>query len=209
MKIGFELEAFILKDGGLGNDPIPVLVPRGIPKDECGWLVEIRSEPHSNVSKAIALFQVDKAEVEQTLKISYPELTLAYVPTFDIPRDLKVAARRLTGKGTLAYRNLYGHENHRTRLATASMHISFTNERVHSYVDQRSFAQQFKYAGFIDHAKIIVGLDKAFKAEIRAAGRNPGFYEVKTDGRIEYRSLPNDVGFKKVQEVLTTLLKGV
>lgn len=64
---------------------------------------------------------------------------------------------------------------------------------------------EFSYPGFVDHAMLVGRLDSAFKAEIRAARRNPGFYERKGDGRIEYRSLPNNVDLEKVREVLGSI----
>lgn len=200
LKLGFELEAFILKDG------LPTLVPTSLPMDECGWLVEIRSDPHTSVRKAIALLNVERAIVEERTQ-KFPELTLAFLPTFDVPRDVKVKALRRTGKDILRYRNLYGHENHRTKLSTASLHVSFTNEQTFFYTDMKGVNKEHKYPGFIDHAKIIMAFDKAFKDEIRAAGRNPGFYETKPDGRIEYRSLPNNVDLQKLQDTLSSILR--
>lgn len=214
MKIGFELEAFCLRErenweGGLGAGPHPldpILVPDGMPFDECGWLVEIRSEPHTDITKAIYLLKAEQELVEAQAKKA--NCVLSYVPLFEIPRDLKVQAARRNGKGLISYKNIYGHETHKnsTKLATASLHISFTNERTYTYFDKENRKQEFKYPGFVDHAKIIVGLDKAFKTEINRAKRNPGFYEIKTDGRIEYRSLPNDVDLNKVNTVLSELL---
>ena len=206
IKIGFELEAFCLKDK-------PILVPTELPYDECGWLVEVRSEPHTDVEKAVHLLLAEKKVVEA--KARELEVSLLFEPLLEIPRDLKVQAARLHTKGLISYRNLYEHETHKcsTRFATASLHISFTNERCFNYKKHLCCAknhteeQVFKYQGFIDHAKYIVALDKAFKSEISKAKRNPGFYEIKSDGRIEYRSLPNNIDLDKLSNVLTDLLK--
>jgi hypothetical protein len=137
------------------------------------------------------------------------EIDLLYEPLFEIPRDLKVQAAKHYSKGQLKYENIYGYETHRcsTKLATASLHVSFTNELERTYVDHKGNYVEHKYQGFIDHAKFIVALDKAFKKEIKEAKRNPGFYEVKYDGRIEYRSLPNNVSLDKLEEVLRGLLE--
>lgn len=217
MKIGFELEAFCLasRDQGPdkgGNMLVPVLVPDGLPYDECGWLVEVRSEPHTDITKAIFLLQAETRTVEAQARKA--GVSLSYVPLLDIPRDLKVKAARRHGKGLLAFRNLYGHETHRTRLATASLHVSFTEEKMFTYNraspiapgGYSSHVTNFTYPGFVDHARIIVSLDAAFKQEISAAKRNPGFYEVKPDGRIEYRSLPNNVCLDKLEHVLREVL---
>jgi hypothetical protein len=130
MKFGFELELFChdLKDKPEG---VPCLVPLGLPYDECGWLVEVRSEPHTDIRKAIALLLAECDAV--TEKADKAGIALIKQPTMDIPRDLKVKAARAHGKGILRYRNIYGHENHRTRLATASLHISFTSQQDFGY----------------------------------------------------------------------------
>lgn len=201
MKYGFELEAFVVD-----RAEKPVLVPPGVPFDECGWLLEIRSEPHSDIDMAIALFKVEKDRViQKTLSQGvYP----SFVPLMIIPRDMKVEANRRYSKGRIQYQNIYGFQTHRcpTKFQTASLHISFTNEQKFDYYDNKGQHYVKTYPGFVDHAKLIVGLDKAFKQEIKAAKRNPGFYEVKYDGRIEYRSLPNTVDMNKVAEVLRKLL---
>lgn len=221
MKIGFELEAFCLKRGEDLIKPVteervpsfsPCLVPDGLPLDECGWLVEVRSEPHTDITKAIFLLQAETRTVEAQAKLK--GVSLSYVPLLEIPRDLKVKAARRHGKGLISYRNLYGHETHRTRLATASLHISFTEEKMFRYREFAGMVQggatmrdgAFTYPGFVDHARIIVSLDKAFAKEIAAAKRNPGFYEVKADGRIEYRSLPNNVCLDKLERELRRIL---
>lgn len=198
IKYGFELEAFCLDF--LGK---PILVPSGLPLDECGWLVEVRSEPHADLGKAMCLLNY---EVEQVKKQAIAKaVALEFNPTRDIPRDLKVQARRIHSKGMLKYRNLYGFENHRTKLATASLHISVSNQfEVTRYTSKGEAFKTFE-TKFLDHARLIAYLDRAFKQEIREAGRNPGFYEVKPDNRIEYRSLPNNVDLGKVQSELAKL----
>lgn len=200
MMIGFELEMFCLDK--LGK---PILVPSPLPLDECGWLVEVRSEPHHNVTKAIHLFLAEMSIVEaQALKAG---VNLLMTSLYDIPRDLKVEARRKGVKGLLHYDNIYGFQNHKTNLATASLHVSFTNEKTFAYRDEKNDPRTHKYPGFVDHAKIIVALDKAFKQEIKDSKRNPGFYERKSDGRIEYRSLPNTVSLAKLETTLQEILK--
>lgn len=203
MKIGFELEAFCLST----ITKLPILVPGILPMDECGWLIEVRSEPHTDVTKAIYLLGAEQQKVERLAEKAGVSLDLN--PLREIPRDLKVQAARRNGKGLIAYRNIYGYETHRnsTRFQTASLHISLTNEcENHWRLPNENADRVFKYQGFIDHAKFIMGLDQAFKSEIAEAKRNPGFYERKYDGRIEYRSLPNNVNLDKVHDVLELLL---
>lgn len=202
VKFGFELEAFCLDSSGAVS-----LVPSGIPFDECGWLCEIRSEPHVAIYKAIHLLIAEQKKVEiDALKAG---VNLHYTPLLEIPRPLKVQAARRFGKGLIAYKNIYGYETHRnsTRFQTASLHVSVTNQAEWHYTDQKDRPQVHRYAGFVDHARLISLFDRRFKTEIAAAKRNPGFYEIKPDGRIEYRSLPNNVDLFKVAEVLEEFLK--
>lgn len=224
-KFGFELELFCFREDpafkpelGAGPAPrIPCLVPNSLPMDECGWLVEVRSEPHSDLRKAIALLETELEAVEYEARKA--NIYLLREPLYEIPRDLKVKAARQHTKGLISYKNIYGHETHRcsTKFATASLHISITNENVKTFtkpdwriegkfIVKSNSTEEFRYQGFIDHAKLIVGLDKAFAGEIKAAQRNPGFYEIKSDGRIEYRSLPNTVDMEKVHIELEKLL---
>lgn len=206
MKYGFELEMFCTRSIGVEPGNVePCLVPDGLPYDECGWLIEVRSEPHSNIRKAIALFQAEIDSVKE--KAAKANILTVTIPLMEIPRNLKVAAQRKHGKGLLTYRNIYGHETHRnsTKLATASIHVSFTNKIEWHYTNDKGLPRVHKYPGFVDHARLIIGLDRAFAAEIKAAKRNPGFYEVKGDGRVEYRSLPNNVDLEKLRKVLEAL----
>lgn len=194
MKFGFEMELFLVNGAG---EPQMVPVNSGLPYDECGWLVEVRSEPHTNIDKAMALFQFEIEKVKQQVRNA--GFFVEQVPFKEVPRNLKVQAARNYSKGRIAYQNLYGHETHRngTKLQTAAVHVSVTNR--YEFKHDKGV---FTYAGFVDHAKFIVKMDNAFREEIRQTRRNPGFYEVKPDGRIEYRSLPNDIALPKLAATL-------
>ena len=203
LKFGFELEFFIV-DTLTGQ---PTLVPPDLPKDECGWLVEVRSEPHEHPLKAIHLLHAEtQLVVERAERRGFQ---LKRQPRMEIPRALKVDAARQNGKGLLRFRNLYGHKTHRNspKEATASLHVSITNAQRYSYRDKDNRELSFTYPGFIDHAHLITTCDREFTKEIKESKRNPGFYEIKHDGRIEYRSLPNDVDLEKVARVLTQLVE--
>lgn len=201
IKLGFELEAFVFN-----QNQEAILVPNDLPYDECGWLAEVRSEPNADVVRAVYLL---RAETTKVLKDAQRlGVVLDFSPLYPISRELKVQAARRFGKGRLAYRNLYGHETHRcsSKFATASLHVSFTNQQEFHYTDQDRQHRIHKHNGFVDHAKYVSYLDRAFKEEIKVAKRNPGFYEVKSDGRIEYRSLPNNVDLDKLTTVLVEML---
>lgn len=83
------------------------------------------------------------------------------------------------------------------------MHISIKKEL--SYRDS-----SFKYAKVLDFPYIFKRIEAEFGKEIADSDRTKGFYEVKDDGRVEYRSLPctliNDVNFaKRLENALDNL----
>ncbi len=63
-----------------------------------------------------------------------------------------------------------------------------------------------KYSPLWDYIQLFRFLDQRFEAEIKEAGRLPGFYELKHDGRIEYRSLPANADLTKIATALQEYL---
>lgn len=194
MKFGFELEKFLLKDGK------PTVVPQELPHDACGWLVEFRSAPYSNPYEAIGSLYADMAEV--TMQVKQKGFTLSEESFMDIPRGVKLEARRLYNKGVIAFQNLYG--KNPSRLDHAGLHVSFTRP-VEPYCEKnlKHPAQNLIW----DFPTLFKKLDKHYAREIAAAKRVPGFYEIKHDGRIEYRSLPITVGLWDLAGVLYDFTK--
>jgi hypothetical protein len=207
LKVGLEQEFFCVSSGE-NNTEIPNLVPKAIPYyDDCGWLFEARGNPSRDIIDAIfslkaAVYRLDAsiAAYNRNKSADNPELKKGSLPFMTIERDLKVAAARKFSKGLIRYRNLYGHEHHRTRNNefTAGIHISFTNPTEVRNEDKRTVTVN----GMFDFNRLFSIFDKEFSTEIREAKRNPGFYEIKGDGRIEYRSLPNTVNLEKVISVV-------
>jgi len=192
LKYGLEKEYFLLKDGK------PIVVS-GFPADECGLLVEARGEPHYSITGAI--FSLLSKDYELQTKAKKESLVLSDQPLMVIPHDVKLEAMRRFAKPLIKYENLYGHKAHKNSLReqTAGVHISFTSPQSYSYDNGKIY----KYNTIFDFVQIFKKLDKAFAEEIKSAKRLPGFYELKTDGRIEYRSLPANVNLFKVIEILS------
>ena len=199
LKIGLEKEFFCLD--AEGN---PCVVPAGMAADSCGWLVEARGEAFFDITDAVYSLKADEYKLQKLAAVK--GVTLDDVPVKKVSRTVRTSAARSYDKGLIKYRNLYGYENHKNTLAeaVAGVHLSFTNPGTVSLGDGK--ADRTYYKNF-DWVQIFLALDKAFAVEIKAAKRNPGFYEIKSDGRIEYRSLPSNVDLDKVIDVLTTLLK--
>ena len=197
---GLEKEFFVMPNG---TEKQPVLVPNGIPKDACGYLAEARGLPHRSIEQAVYSLMAEEYRIETELEKL--NLIADDVPVLKLPRELFIEAQRHNVKGLIAYNNLYGHNHHKNKQneAIAAVHISITRP---SYVttDQNSKTTVNKNFDYVD---IFRTLDKAFADEIKAAKRLPGFYELKDDGRIEYRSLPSNVDLLKVIEVINSIIK--
>ena len=87
------------------------------------------------------------------------------------------------------------------RLATHLAAQSRFKYRLGAVVVKRKGMTQIVLQNF-DWVKLFTHLDDCFSKEIEESGRNPGFYEVKFDGRVEYRSLPSNINLKKVISVI-------
>lgn len=185
-KFGLEQEFFIYRQ----DTQALTEIPKGslLPHDSCGYLAEARGKPSENVQDAVYLLM---SEVKRIKDIAAREgLILENIPTATIPKEMRQRIRRKFAKDTTKYENLYGYESHRNKPneGTAGIHLSVTNENTISIGDKTA-----KYNTMWDFVKFFKFLDKRFEDEIKAASRRPGFYEIKPDGRIEYRSLPANI----------------
>lgn len=196
LKIGLEKEFFIQKDGDY------VIAPDGLPFDESGLLAEARGKAFSCPVEAVFSLNADIYRLQSKAK----ELAVNLLdnPIAVIPRQLRVKASRRFAKGLTKYQNLYGYEYHRNNRNenTAGIHISFTQPQTIT-----EGKETFKYFAMFDWLQIFRKLDSNFKDEIKGSKRQPGFYELKSDGRIEYRSLPSNTDLNKIIEVLQKILK--
>ena len=185
MQFGIELEHFYLVEGQVAK------VPPTIPHDDCGWLVEYRGLPYDSPFEAVGSVLAAKK------RIKLPEGAELGTENFmRVPRSVKLACRREYVKGIINYQNLY--DRAPSRLDHAGVHVSFTSPYI-----RRLKSGEIRINQMWDFSTLFRALDKEFRDEIRAARRVPGFYELKYDGRIEYRSLPQSVDLWKVAEFLS------
>ena len=199
LKLGIEHERFCFKDGKVA------VVPNGLPADSCGWLVEARGNPFIDVAEAIYSVKCANFKIDKQLPEGYE---LQNIPLAVVDKKIKISANRVYAKGLVAFQNYYGFETHRyaAKESCAGIHISFTNPTTVKWEHEKETFERIVNQLF-DYTIIFTSLDRAFKDEIRKAKRNPGFYEIKSNGRIEYRSLPNDISYDKLYDVLTKVLK--
>lgn len=195
MKYGLECEFFVSTKGKkktfVGN------LDHTLTPDECGFLAEARGRPHDSIREAVFSLMADIHRLEDAAKTL--GLNLVRIPYADVPYDQVLESRRHFAKKTIEFQNLYGHNSHMDEeKKTAGIHISFTCQKTHFFQWQKKNEERFDYQPNWDWVQPFRYLDKAFEKEIKQARRNPGFYELKHDGRIEYRSLPNNVDLMKV-----------
>jgi hypothetical protein len=212
MKIGLEKEFFLLLNG----EPISLnsLKDFGLPYDDCGWLVEARGNPFHDPVDAIFSLKAEVFKIEQQLiainaNRSEGFLTLSDNPLMKVSKSVRLQASRRFAKGLTKYQNLYGHESHKNAMqeATAGVHVSFTQENWYgNKCESCGHCKTQTYNVNFDWPQIFIKLDEAFADEIKESKRRPGFYEIKSDGRVEYRSLPANVDLDKLIKVLKSLI---
>ena len=198
MRYGLEQEFFVVSGSCPDLGPFGPL-PQSLTPDECGFLAEARGQPCFSIREAVFSLKADVYRLQGEAKKG--NLILQDDPCLSVDRKVLLSCRRAFAKPLLAYQNLYGYSEHKNRnKKTAGIHISFSVERT---IRDRAGKEIATVKEMFDWAQIFRKLDAAFAAEIKAAQRHPGFYELKQDGRIEYRSLPTNCDLMKIIEVLS------
>lgn len=202
MKIGLEKELWLI-----GTDGKPFIIPSSIPHDDCGLLVEARSKPCDDVTEAVYSLMADETRIRNQVATqrALPNNPLNGAMLNDSPiqkidRRTEIEVQRNYVKGAIRWQNIYGIRlpSNRRGTMTAAIHVSFTNPTI---TERNGTVNKM-----FDFVTLFRGLDIAFAEEIKTAGRKPGFYEIKDDGRIEYRSLPANVPFETLIKKLTLVL---
>ena len=190
MKFGFEREFFVTKDD-------QYVLADTLPHDACGYLAEVRGEPHNDPAKALALYNIEEGNIKR--RAEDQGLRLVLLDWIKLPKSIKNIALRRFGKNpSINEGSMYG-KFWSEGIQRAGLHVHFSNEiEVNIGRDIR------KIPGILDLPKFIFGLDKIFAKEIKEAKRVPGLYEMKPHG-FEYRSLPASVDMKKVANALVVL----
>ena len=187
MKIGIEVEFFLVKDGKIVN-----VAKAGLPSDEYPLLAEARGNPFDCVFQAVGSVrgEIDRI-VSAAGKTGLTPLFADWVKKDDDVEKLYEDILRQGFSKHIGWRNLYGKKpsSKNKRFIAAGLHVSFTEQRSFGY-HVNNQPQTFNYNSVFDYPHIFNNITKEFLPEIKASGRVEGFYEVKGDGRVEYRSLP-------------------
>lgn len=190
---GLELEMFYLKNKEITIPPIE------LPKDGCGAIIELRSEPHNDIYSAT--FEIHKLLKEMK------DNGHSFVPFYEkdnkkfnrykfTEKEWREANRNSSKDFSITPKNLYKKESRLLPRATiaVSLQLNFSNRLAREYVTpERTYPAQY---GMLNIPFIIEALDIEFNKEIKESGRIIGEYAIKDNGiRLEYRSLPSIVFF--------------
>lgn len=191
-RVGLELEEFCIDKKS--NEIILIPKDSNIPHDGCGWLIEYRSEPCKDIVEAV--HSLYAAEYRALPFLQKSEVKGTRLPVMKPSKDVRMAARKRFIKSLVSFNNIYGHQSHKNTLAeaVAAVHISITFSAAGAH---GNIHKLWDYADFIRY------MDNKFEDEIIESKRRPGFYEIKPDGRFEYRSLPNNIDLNKLITVVS------
>lgn len=190
---GFEKEFFLrTREGSL------TLAPKTVSMDACGYLAEARGEPHSDPLTARHMLAAAVERLVSQARSSAVVLVDSHAE--DVPKDLIRQAIRAHGKGRASSFFAHGGVGYRNTKPRAGLHIHFGTRQEGRHSDGTSYS----YTSITNMPRIIYLMDSAFSAEIKAAKRVAGEYEMKPWG-FEYRSLPSTVDLDKVVAVLSSI----
>lgn len=202
-KIAFEGEFFV----GIQRKEGPEFfgVPSSVPKDECGYLAEVRGDASDTALKAAHLFLAEKERVANLLAKEKRPLELLEGVAFlsNANRTLKLVMREFgkapapAGLRGNIYGKFYSLGRNPLRVGL-HIHFSDVTEWKHEKYTERTVR-------LLNFPKIIQALDKEFAPVIKEAKRLPGFYEIKPSYGFEYRSLPGTIDPLVVARFLETL----
>ncbi len=212
-KYGFECEYWVYAMEAIGT---PILVPKSIPMDECGYLAEVRGDPHTDALTAAYLMLAEEDRLQSKCaefvagKCVLDKAQSARLLSPEFVRE----ALRAFGKGTYPHErgNIYGRDySPKDKYARAGLHVHFSNSKDINWTaampacKECGYKREDKYKVEVpqqqDIPKIIRTLDAAFAKQIKEAKRIPGMYELKPHG-FEYRSLPCDISPVAVAKII-------
>jgi len=189
-EVGLELEVWLLDNGKIIEPAI-----YSFPHDDFGFLVELRTRPHTtpfiildDLDKlwrgfeglahqfGFQLFIINSIPIDKQL-IDYLRIKYNYANLKDLTENLETGTFKTHATGI----------SDDAKVLTAGLHVHFSRK------DELGRRVQLPIQ------TIVRCMDTAFANEISEAGRIPGEYEIKPYG-FEYRSLPATVDTKKVVE---------
>lgn len=201
-KYGFELEAFALR----GDIELTIPPNRSWPVDGFPGLIEFRSSGGKDIHDAFGDLLSHMSRYPNTYTYEVNEHKFIAQEKAILRRD------RSFQKDYVDVQNIYGKEPRDVGSKTlASFQINISNELYSEYKDKDGSIRPARY-GLLDIPNIVKRLDHEFAVFIKASNRRPGFYAIKDGYRLEYRSLPNSVFPKQINEIerfLTRIKKAV
>lgn len=219
MKYGIEFEFFVSKD----NKIIPAyLATKNL--DGNPFLGEIKTKPFDNILDCI--FDLEKQIYLEKNQLESKGFKMEIIPVNQFSDEDLIAFRK--DANALNKKELEVLEEfsiyHCGKLGKllkkgeikASLQINFSKHKSFSYPEFSKITVEDKYkyesstkikeyACLFNYVSIIQKLDEYYKEDILKTKRTKGVYSIKTGiygDRIEYRSLPNIINFKKIIELL-------
>lgn len=202
-EVGIEREYFLLDEKS--NIVEPKLF--GFPIDEYGFLVEIRTQPHTKASSLLdelnRLIDAHKTQAERLgLKLHLAhrmrlnplfvkQLHKAYA--WDYLKD--ITANIHSGTDCSHATGIQGF------WGTAGLHLHFSKKRIIKHCSNFPTISRIQ----LPIRKIVLAMDVKFSDEILKSNRIEGEYEIKPYG-FEYRSLPASIDIKPVVDFAFYLL---
>ena len=188
LKLGLEVEFFGFQKG----KPIDMR-KNGIPHDNFSILAEARGNPFNSAYEAVYSVMGEIQRIKDLMKSE--KIRPVFVDFLQKDQHVKFLISEMAPymKGNRS-RN-FGHSiNEKDNdLITAGLHISFTNPTVIS----NQYNQPTTVNKLFDFVSLFKRIEKEFENEIKDSGRVAGEYKVKDDGRVEYRSLPATLIYKR------------
>lgn len=185
LQFGVELECFYLDQ--FGEVCVP---PAHLPTDGFAGLVEFRTIGGQSLAAAMGDISTQIMQTQEACRLAH------HIDRHTFSgHELAVIRRRanVPAKSFDEIENIYGLAPKNLKgAAIASFQVSFSQPGGSHYTRNTPDARLVQGYDVFDFVPYIRRLDKEFKAEISASGRQPGFYAVKGD-RVEYRSLPSSV----------------
>ena len=193
-RFGFELEGFY-KPGDTVQVP-PVLMQT----DGFAGILEIRTRGGNSLEDAYFSLLREYYQVQPVFCTDITQYKFS-------AKELAVIRSRPNVKTAVVVNNIYGKQSRllgNTHLASFQINISKNISFAFTNKDGVYFPERNELFDFVP---IIRRLDAEFKTEIRAAGRQEGFYSIKDGCRLEYRSLPCSLFTSNLAEVNTLLAR--
>lgn len=190
--IGFEVELFTYSKGKLIS---PAL--NDLPYDANGMLLEMRGNASSSIEEAYFSIFAQLAVWDDKLKGFTTRRDVDWEEKNEAARkEQREYLRRFGEKKRLLWQNLYELEPSpkNDTYFSAGLHIHFKGEE--ECYDSGT-KQTYTRPVLFDFPRVFRAIEKEFDADMKRSERTKGFYEIKGDGRVEYRSLPSSLFFQK------------